>query len=187
MRFRNLAISGSPKGRKCLISQSFLGKVSVRPVPVGAVDVNSFLSELSWLLRMPDVDRILPLGRVAKVRQGPRTVCEQAQNRPLPRVTATVKLSTRGLSVEGALISSIVKSMGEYGKNTHVIITTDHGRGANIFTWQHHHAGLPSSRYIWAYIWNADGVVDIPISLDALGNRKFGHIDLRGYIEKLML
>ena len=68
------AISEFPKGRKYLISQSFRGKVSVQPVPVGGVDVNTFLSEFSWLVRMPNVDRILPLGRVATVRQGPRTV-----------------------------------------------------------------------------------------------------------------
>ena len=85
------AISGLPKGRKHLISQSFLGKVSVRPAQVGGVDVNTFLSELNWLLRMPNVDRILPRGRVATVRQGPRTVCKQARNRPLPRVTATAR------------------------------------------------------------------------------------------------
>ena len=85
------AISGLPKGRKYLISQSFLGKVSVRPAQVGGVDVNTFLSELNWLLRMPNVDRILPRGRVATVRQGPRTVCKQARNRPLPRVTATAR------------------------------------------------------------------------------------------------
>jgi len=72
----DLAISGFPKWCKYLISQSFRGKVSVRPVQVGGVDVNTFLSELSWLLRMPNVDRILPLGRVATVRQGPRTVCK---------------------------------------------------------------------------------------------------------------
>ena len=45
--YTNVAISGLPKGRKYLISQSFLGKVSVRPAQVGGVDVNTFLSELN--------------------------------------------------------------------------------------------------------------------------------------------
>ena len=49
------------------------GKLSVRPAQVGGIEVNTLLSKLSWLLRIPNVDRILPLGRGATVRQGPRT------------------------------------------------------------------------------------------------------------------
>ena len=44
------------------------GKLSVRPAQVGGIDVNTLLSKLSWLLRIPNVDRILPLGRGATVR-----------------------------------------------------------------------------------------------------------------------
>ena len=44
------------------------GKLSVRPAQVGGIDVNTLLSKLSWLLRIPNVDRILPLDRGATVR-----------------------------------------------------------------------------------------------------------------------
>ena len=44
------------------------GKLSVRPAQVSGIDVNTLLSKLSWLLRIPNVDRILPLDRGATVR-----------------------------------------------------------------------------------------------------------------------
>ena len=67
------AISGFPKGHKYHVSLYFTGKLSVRPAQVGGIDVNTLLSKLSWLLRIPNVDRILPLDLGATVRQGPRT------------------------------------------------------------------------------------------------------------------
>ena len=62
-----------PKGINTMYPYILRGKLSVRPAQVGGIDVNTLLSKLSWLLRIPNVDRILPLGRGATVRQGPRT------------------------------------------------------------------------------------------------------------------
>ena len=61
------------KGINTMYPYILRGKLSVRPAQVGGIDVNTLLSKLSWLLRIPNVDRILPLGRGATVRQGPRT------------------------------------------------------------------------------------------------------------------
>ena len=47
------------------------GKLSVRPAQVGGIDVNTLLSKLSWLLRIPNVDRILPLGRARRCVRAP--------------------------------------------------------------------------------------------------------------------
>ena len=62
-----------PKGINTMYPYILRGKLSVRPAQVGGIDVNTLLSKLSWLLRIPNVDRILPLGRGETVRQGPRT------------------------------------------------------------------------------------------------------------------
>ena len=61
------------KGINTMYPYILRGKLSVRPAQVGGIDVNTLLSKLSWLLRIPNVDRILPLDLGATVRQGPRT------------------------------------------------------------------------------------------------------------------
>ena len=57
-----------PKGINTMYPYILRGKLSVRPAQVGGIDVNTLLSKLSWLLRIPNVDRILPLDRGATVR-----------------------------------------------------------------------------------------------------------------------
>lgn len=42
-------------------------------------------------------------------------------------------------------------SMGDYGKNTTVLLTTDHGRGGTKATWKDHGSSIPESREIWIY------------------------------------
>ena len=56
-----------PKGINTMYPYILRGKLSVRPAQVGGIDVNTLLSKLSWLLRIPNVDRILPLDRGATV------------------------------------------------------------------------------------------------------------------------
>ena len=57
-----------PKGINTMYPYILRGKLSVRSAQVGGIDVNTLLSKLSWLLRIPNVDRILPLDRGATVR-----------------------------------------------------------------------------------------------------------------------
>ena len=45
---------------------------------------------------------------------------------------------------------STLDSMGEYGKNTTLIVTTDHGRGEGN-DWNDHGAGIADSANIWLY------------------------------------
>lgn len=43
-----------------------------------------------------------------------------------------------------------LKSMGEHGSNTTLLVTTDHGRGDDK-AWANHGAFWPSSKYVWLY------------------------------------
>ncbi len=45
---------------------------------------------------------------------------------------------------------STLDQMGEYGKSTTIIMTTDHGRGDGD-SWKHHAASIEPSKYIWLY------------------------------------
>jgi len=44
-----------------------------------------------------------------------------------------------------------LEQMGEYGKNTTVIITTDHGRGLKKSSFKHHAFLYPAAKNIWLY------------------------------------
>jgi hypothetical protein len=45
-----------------------------------------------------------------------------------------------------------LNTMGDYGRRTAVIITTDHGRGSGASSWSDHGARVPESNRIWTYI-----------------------------------
>lgn len=72
-------------------------------------------------------------------------------------------------------------SMGSYGANTTVILTTDHGRG-NGDQWKHHNAQLPEAKNIWLYA-RGPRVAQIGV---AIGGAAHTHSDVRPTIEKLM-
>ena len=80
-----------PKGINTMYPYILRGKLSVRPAQVGGIDVNTLLSKLSWLLRIPNVDRILPLGRGATVRQGPGPAEHRLETIRCGGVTATAR------------------------------------------------------------------------------------------------
>jgi hypothetical protein len=48
-------------------------------------------------------------------------------------------------------ISDYLNASGDYGRNTLLIVTTDHGRG-NGEKWREHGRSLPESRNIWLYL-----------------------------------
>jgi predicted AlkP superfamily pyrophosphatase or phosphodiesterase len=48
-----------------------------------------------------------------------------------------------------------LREMGEYGENTSIVLTTDHGRGAGLF-WSSHGKMFPSSYRTWAAVIPSD-------------------------------
>lgn len=71
-----------------------------------------------------------------------------------------------------------LKSMGEYGQKTMLIVTTDHGRGEGG-NWKHHGWIWPSSRFVWMY---ARGARSAP-SGSATQFTEYTHNDIRPTIE----
>lgn len=70
--------------------------------------------------------------------------------------------------------------MGEYGSNTTVIITTDHGRGGGS-SWKFHGWFWPSSKYIWMF------AIGPRVHRRAeLSDVRYTHSDIRPTIEALL-
>jgi arylsulfatase A-like enzyme len=70
--------------------------------------------------------------------------------------------------------------MGDYGKSTTVLITTDHGRGSGQ-SWKHHSFFHSDSKYVWLAGRNPQ-VPKSPLPSDA----KYTHIDIRPTIEAIV-
>lgn len=96
-------------------------------------------------------------------------------------------LNTYDLYIE-RLIEELDK-MGNYGKKTTIVITTDHGRGEGIHGWMHHgvfeakrgHKIGENSRKIWAYIRGP-----ATPGLGKLKDTHYSHLSLRPTMEKLL-
>jgi len=74
-----------------------------------------------------------------------------------------------------------LNEMGEYGRKTAVIITTDHGRGATPATWGEHGVKIPESARIWTYVrLPANGAFRLANA------QRHSHVDLRPTIELLL-
>ena len=82
-------------------------------------------------------------------------------------------------------LDQTLRGMGDYGKNTALVITTDHGRGSG-FDWTDHNSGLPDSRFIWLY-GRAPGKMPDGIKIPSLGTKgqPYSHVDIRPTIETL--
>ncbi|MBL7715982.1 MAG: hypothetical protein JNL01_11000 [Bdellovibrionales bacterium] len=80
-------------------------------------------------------------------------------------------------------LEATLASMGDYGKRTSIVITTDHGRNPGPL-WYNHSAMLPTAHRVWAAVipsetWRAQGV-------KARKKGKFRHVDIRPTLEGLM-
>jgi phosphopentomutase len=69
-------------------------------------------------------------------------------------------------------------AMGDYGANTTLIVTTDHGRGL-LWDWRNH-GGRPMSRRVWMYARHPR------MSRKGLTVLGGSHVDLRPTIEKAL-
>jgi hypothetical protein len=72
-----------------------------------------------------------------------------------------------------------LKEMGAYGKNTTLIVTTDHGRGSGS-SWSDHGLLLPESKYVWLYGKKAGSEES-----SLLSSKSYTHFDLRPTIEAI--
>lgn len=80
-------------------------------------------------------------------------------------------------------LQATLAAMGDYGRRTSIIITTDHGRNPGPL-WYNHSALLPTAHRVWATVipsetWRAKGV-------KPRKKGKFRHVDIRPTIEELM-
>jgi len=76
-----------------------------------------------------------------------------------------------------------VKRIKGYGENTIIIVTTDHGRGKSRLLWPHHAAVIPSSKYVWMYLWDSNGVLSQMKKNGEIDLKKMEHNDIRPMIE----
>jgi hypothetical protein len=80
-------------------------------------------------------------------------------------------------------LSATLASMGDYGKNTTLIITTDHGRGSGN-DWHEHGAGYQDSGAVWIYGQSPYTAKSIPSKTRMpAASVVYSHLDIRPTIE----
>jgi hypothetical protein len=101
---------------------------------------------------------------------------EHGHRADYPSYVSTVQSHDRWL---GQLASQL-DSMGDYGRDTTLIVTTDHGRGLGP-QWQNHGSSVVGARQIWLYARS-------PLTRAARQTPRQGyqHIDIRPTIEAAM-
>ncbi len=75
-------------------------------------------------------------------------------------------------------------AMDDYGNNTTLIVTTDHGRGSG-FQWFDHGLHIPDAKYVWLYARNSKTNQVSNTDRTVLKNRPYNHSDIRPTIENL--
>lgn len=78
-------------------------------------------------------------------------------------------------------VMETLKQLGDYGAETSIILTTDHGRGEGPSGWMHHGVEFSNSRHVWAYIWGprTPGLGSVP-------GTHYSHVNLRPTMEALL-
>jgi bisphosphoglycerate-independent phosphoglycerate mutase (AlkP superfamily) len=77
-------------------------------------------------------------------------------------------------------LKNALDDLGEYGKSTTLLVTTDHGRGHGSY-WAGHGVTHPESSYVWLYGHNPDSKVK-GTSFES----EYTHADIRPTIETIM-
>jgi arylsulfatase A-like enzyme len=80
-------------------------------------------------------------------------------------------------------LAETLDALGDYGRNTTLIVTTDHGRGDGN-NWSEHGSGWPESKDIWFYARNER--TRHARRLAATPSREFTHLDIRPTVEALI-
>lgn len=74
----------------------------------------------------------------------------------------------------------LLQSLPQYKGNTNLLITTDHGRGTNVETWQHHGSKVAVQSYMRNLVEFEQGIVGSDhVWLAALGPDVAGHGEMR--------
>ena len=76
-------------------------------------------------------------------------------------------------------LSTTLETMGDYGKETTLIVTTDHGRGDGS-NWTNHGTSAPESKYIWLYA-GGPKLKNIPTP-----KTTYAHNDIRPTIQAIL-
>ncbi len=77
-----------------------------------------------------------------------------------------------------------LRSLGEYGQETSIVITTDHGRG-RWFIWKNHSREWIDSTRVWALVLPSPGLRERS-ELRRSDRRRFAHVDIRPTLETLL-
>lgn len=72
---------------------------------------------------------------------------EWAHKSEYDRYVATLRQYDRWIKT----LVETLQNMDAYGRNTTLIVTTDHGRGDGSITWAHHGWFLPEAKHIWLF------------------------------------
>ncbi|MBL7717102.1 MAG: hypothetical protein JNL01_16685 [Bdellovibrionales bacterium] len=105
---------------------------------------------------------------------------EYAHKKDYPGYLATL----RDFNSRFVQLVDTLKSMGSYGANTSIVVTTDHGRGRGLLFPKHSREWL-DSRYIWALVLPSENFRK-QAGIRATEDDRFFHVDIRPTLEKLM-
>jgi len=72
--------------------------------------------------------------------------------------------------------------LGEYGRKTALVVTTDHGRGRGAF-WSQHARVLAASAWVWGFVVPPEELTDL---ITRRKNVTYAHAHIRPTVEKLL-
>lgn len=82
------------------------------------------------------------------------------------------------------ILMRTLESLGEYGKETSIVITTDHGRG-RWFLWKNHSKEWIDSTRVWALVLPSIGLRERS-QVERVAKKRYSHVDIRPTLETLL-
>lgn len=92
--------------------------------------------------------------------------------------------SIRDFNTRFALLVDTLKSMGSYGADTSIVVTTDHGRGRGFLFPKHSREWL-DARYVWSIVLPSESIRK-KAGLRVAKDDRYYHVDIRPTLELLM-
>jgi arylsulfatase A-like enzyme len=83
-----------------------------------------------------------------------------------------------------AELREALDEMGEYGRNTSIVVTTDHGRGRSFF-WAAHGPNYSNSFRTWAAVIPSDRN-RVELKVHRRNSREYSQLDIRPTLEQLL-
>lgn len=79
-------------------------------------------------------------------------------------------------------LRTTLAELGEYGRKTALVVTTDHGRGRGVF-WSQHAQVLAASAWVWAFVVPPE---ELTARVQSRVSGAFAHNDIRPTVETLL-